>query len=77
MPRLQPEVNQYILQIGTQTVTTGNPDKWDEYLTKWLIGVGANSLEDVGCVESYLFGINRRTRTVQDNMDSDTFVRSR
>lgn len=48
LPRLQPEVNQYILQLA-QTVTTSNPDKWDEYLTKWLIGVGANALEDVGC----------------------------
>lgn len=48
LPRVEPDINQYILQLA-QTVTTANPEKWNEYLTKWLIGVGANALEDVGC----------------------------
>lgn len=26
-----------------------NPEKWQEYLTKWLIGVAANALKDAGC----------------------------
>lgn len=48
LPRLEPEINQYILQLA-HTVTTANPEKWNEYLTKWLMGVGANALEDIGC----------------------------
>lgn len=48
LPRIEPEINQYILQLA-QTVTTANPEKWNEYLTKWLMGVGANALEDIGC----------------------------
>lgn len=48
LPRLEPEANQYIIQLA-QTVTTANPEKWNEYLTKWLMGVAANALEDVGC----------------------------
>ncbi|MEA5081591.1 MAG: VapE family protein [Dysgonamonadaceae bacterium] len=48
LPRLKPEINQYILQLA-HTVTTANPEKWNEYLTKWLMGVGANALEDTGC----------------------------
>lgn len=48
LPRFEPDVNRYILQLA-QTVTTSNPEKWNEYLTKWLMGVAANALEDVGC----------------------------
>lgn len=48
LPRFAPDTNQYILQLA-QTVTTANPEKWNEYLTKWLMGVAANALEDVGC----------------------------
>lgn len=48
LPRLEPDKNQYIFQLA-QTVTTANPEKWNEYLTKWLMGVGANALEDTGC----------------------------
>ena len=32
-----------------QTVEVSNPDKWKEYLVKWLIGVVANAMSDVGC----------------------------
>jgi hypothetical protein len=31
------------------TVTVRNPEHWAEYLTKWLVGVAANALCDVGC----------------------------
>lgn len=31
------------------TVTVQNPDHWAEYLMKWLVGVVANALNDVGC----------------------------
>jgi len=31
------------------TVTVHNPEHWAEYLTKWLVGVVANALCDVGC----------------------------
>ena len=48
LPRIKPEANHYIVQLA-QTVTTANPEKWNEYLTKWLMGVGANALEDIGC----------------------------
>ena len=36
LPRLDPEANRHIHQLA-QTVTTANPEKWHEYLTKWLI----------------------------------------
>ena len=48
LPRFAPDENQHILQLA-QTVTTANPEKWHEYLTKWLMGVAANALNDVGC----------------------------
>ena len=48
LPRLNPDDGQYIYQLS-QTVTTANPEKWYEYLTKWLMGLAANALEDVGC----------------------------
>lgn len=31
------------------TVTVQNPTHWVEYLTKWLVGVAANALNDDGC----------------------------
>lgn len=31
------------------TVTVQNPEHWAEYLMKWLVGVVANALNDVGC----------------------------
>ena len=48
LPRLDPNVNQYIIQL-TQTITMANPEKWYEYLTKWLMSVAANALKDSGC----------------------------
>lgn len=26
-----------------------NPGKWEEYFTKWLVGVVANAMNDTGC----------------------------
>lgn len=37
-----------ITQLAT-TVTVKNGEYWVEYLTKWLVGVVANALSDVGC----------------------------
>lgn len=48
LPRIDPKINGYILKLS-KTVTVSNPEKWDEYLTKWLIAVVANAMEDVGC----------------------------
>jgi hypothetical protein len=48
LPRLEPDNNQYIFQL-VQTVTTASPEKWNEYFTKWLMGVVVNALEDIGC----------------------------
>ena len=48
LPRLDPDASGYILQLAN-TVTTANPEKWHEYLAKWLMGVAANALGDVGC----------------------------
>lgn len=31
------------------TVQVANPGKWEEYFTKWLIGVVANAMNDTGC----------------------------
>ena len=31
------------------TVVVCTPDRWEEYLTKWLTGVVANALSDAGC----------------------------
>lgn len=31
------------------TVQMSNPEKWHQYLTKWLIAVVANALQNVGC----------------------------
>jgi len=48
LPRSDPDENHYIIQLA-QTLTLANPEKWNEYLTKWLISVAANALGDVGC----------------------------
>jgi len=48
LPRSDPDENQYISQLA-QTLTPANPEKWNEYLTKWLMGVAANTLQDIGC----------------------------
>ncbi|MBK5721460.1 virulence protein [Dysgonomonas sp. Marseille-P4677] len=48
LPRIDPKINDYILKL-TKTVTVSNPEKWDEYLTKWLIAVVANAMKDIGC----------------------------
>jgi len=48
LSRLDPNISQYIFGLS-QTVTVSNPEKWYEYLTKWLMGIVANALEDIGC----------------------------
>ncbi|KAA6308488.1 hypothetical protein EZS27_039854 [termite gut metagenome] len=48
LPRLDPDISNYTLQLS-QTVRVANSDKWLEYLVKWLVGVVANALHDVGC----------------------------
>ena len=45
LERIDPKSNRYIRQLA-QTVTVTNPEKWAEYLVKWLIGVVANALYD-------------------------------
>lgn len=37
-----------IFQLAS-TVQVSNPDKWHEYLTKWLVTVVANAISDIGC----------------------------
>jgi len=48
LSRIDPKNNYCIRQLA-QTVIVTNPEKWLEYLVKWLIGVVANALHDVGC----------------------------
>jgi predicted P-loop ATPase len=48
LPRSDPDENQYIVQLA-QTLTPTNPEKWNEYLSKWLMGVAANALQDISC----------------------------
>lgn len=48
LPLLNPLDFSYTEQL-LQTVEVSNPDKWNEYLVKWLIGVVANAMSDVGC----------------------------
>jgi predicted P-loop ATPase len=48
LPRINPYINGYLQQLA-QNVTVANPAKWLEYLQKWLIGVIANALQEVGC----------------------------
>lgn len=38
----------YIAQL-CNTVTVGNPQKWNEYFTKWMVAVVANAMTDKGC----------------------------
>ena len=46
--RVEPSEGDAINQLA-QTVTVQNPLHWGKYLTKWLVGVAANALSDVGC----------------------------
>lgn len=48
LPLLNPLDFGYTEQL-LQTVEVSNPDKWNEYLVKWLIGVVSNAMNDVGC----------------------------
>lgn len=48
LPLLNPLDFGYTEQL-LQTVEVSNPDKWNEYLVKWLIGLVANAMSDVGC----------------------------
>lgn len=45
---VNPQDNGAIYRLAS-TVMVSNPEKWQEYLTKWLIAVLANSMEDTGC----------------------------
>lgn len=38
------------IQELAKTVTVADPAKWVEYLTKWLVGVVANAMTNVGCL---------------------------
>lgn len=48
LPLLNPLDFGYTEQL-LQTVEVSNPEKWKEYIVKWLIGVVANAMSDVGC----------------------------
>ena len=48
LPLLNPLDFGYTKQL-LQTVEVSNPEKWKEYIVKWLIGVVANAMSDVGC----------------------------
>ena len=43
-----PNARDFINQLA-HTVKVANPQKWTEYLTKWLTAVVANALNDIGC----------------------------
>jgi len=48
LPRMNPETNRFIETLA-ETAQVTNPEKWLLYLTKWLVGVVANALNDFGC----------------------------
>ena len=48
LPLLNPAKYGYINKL-LNTVQVANPDKWEEYFTKWLVGVVANAVNDTGC----------------------------
>lgn len=48
LPTIEPAEDGYIAQLS-KTVTVTNPEKWSEYITKWLMGVVANALTEIGC----------------------------
>ncbi|MDR1504787.1 MAG: virulence-associated E family protein [Prevotella sp.] len=48
LPLLNPLDFGYTEQL-LLTVEVSNPQKWKEYMVKWLIGVVANAMNDVGC----------------------------
>ena len=48
LPRIDPMQGQQVRRLA-QTVSVANPEKWEEYLTKWLVGVTANALNDYNC----------------------------
>ncbi|MCC8143173.1 MAG: virulence-associated E family protein [Tannerellaceae bacterium] len=48
LPLLNPDEHGYIKQL-LNTVEVSNPEKWEEYFTKWLIGTVANAMEDNEC----------------------------
>jgi predicted P-loop ATPase len=48
LTRLDPDIHNYTQQLS-MTVRVANPEKWLEYLVKWLVGVVANALHDAGC----------------------------
>lgn len=48
LPLINPQEHGYINQL-LSTVRVSNPDKWEEYVNKWLIGTVANAMEDFGC----------------------------
>lgn len=48
LPKMEPTADGNIAKL-CDTACVTNPDKWHEYLTKWLIGVVANAMNDVGC----------------------------
>ena len=48
LPLLNPAKDGYIKRL-LDTVQVANPDKLEEYFTKWLVGVVANAMNDTGC----------------------------
>ena len=45
LPLLNPAGHGYIKKL-LNTVQVANPGKWEEYFTKWLVGVVANAMND-------------------------------
>jgi predicted P-loop ATPase len=48
LPRVAPMQGQQVHRLA-QTVTVANSEKWEEYLTKWLVGMAAIALNDYNC----------------------------
>lgn len=47
--KLPPATGTQAIDELTATVTVRNARHWSEYLTKWLVGVVANAMNDLGC----------------------------
>lgn len=49
LPRQNPEISQWIRKLA-RTIEVKNGEKWEDYFTRWLVGVVANVFDDERCL---------------------------
>lgn len=60
--KLPPATGTQVIDELAATVTVRNTRHWSEYLTKWLIGVVANAMNNVGCQNHVCLVLTGRKR---------------